>query len=51
MYRADAARAALEGPPEPNRLPSQLIKPSGKLVWFLDRQAASLLTHTPTTGG
>jgi 6-phosphogluconolactonase len=40
----------LEGPPEPNRLPSQLIKPAGKLVWFLDRQAASQLTHTPAGG-
>jgi 6-phosphogluconolactonase len=40
----------LEGPYEPNRLPSQLIKPSGSLVWFVDRLAASQLTQTLTGG-
>jgi 6-phosphogluconolactonase len=35
----------IEGPPDPTRLPSQLIKPSpGELVWFVDRLAAAKLT-------
>ena len=35
----------LEGPPDPVRLPSQLIKPTtGTLVWFVDRLAVAKLT-------
>ncbi len=34
----------LEGPPEPARLPSQLIRPAGgELVWLVDHAAASRL--------
>ena len=37
----------LEGPPDPTRLPSQLIKPTpGALVWFVDRLAVAKLTHS-----
>ena len=33
--------AVLEGPPDPDRVPSQLIRPeSGKLLWLVDRIAA-----------
>ena len=38
-----AARLAevLEGPSEPERLPSQLIRPqNGRLIWLLDEAAA-----------
>ncbi len=35
----------LEGPPDPSRLPSQLIAPTGgALLWFVDRLAAAKLT-------
>lgn len=38
----------LEGPPDTDRLPSQLIRPTaGRLVWLLDREAASRLTRAP----
>jgi 6-phosphogluconolactonase len=34
----------LEGPPDPQRLPSQLIRPaSGRLVWMVDKAAAARL--------
>jgi len=45
---ADKARPlaeVLEGPPDPARLPSQLIRPApGELLWFVDRLAAAQLT-------
>ncbi len=42
--KADALAAVLEGPPDPDRVPSQLIRPeSGKLLWLVDRSAASRL--------
>jgi 6-phosphogluconolactonase len=43
--KASALKAVLEGPRDPHRLPSQLLAPtSGRLVWLIDRAAASLLT-------
>jgi 6-phosphogluconolactonase len=37
-------KAVLEGPHEPEQLPAQLIRPShGRLLWLIDRPAASLL--------
>jgi len=43
-------REVLEGPPDIQRLPSQLIRPSeGRLLWFVDRQAAAQLTLPPAT--
>ncbi len=42
--KADALAEVLEGPPDPERLPSQLIRPeSGRLFWLVDRTAASRL--------
>ena len=42
--KALALKAVLEGPYEPEQLPSQLIKPkSGKLLWLVDTTAASKL--------
>ncbi len=42
--KADALAEVLEGPPDPERLPTQLIRPeSGKLLWLVDRTAASRL--------
>ncbi len=49
--KAEALRRVLEGPYDPEALPSQLIQPrSGKLLMLLDRQAASLLP-APVAGG
>jgi 6-phosphogluconolactonase len=43
--KAEAVKASLEGPPDPDRWPAQAIKPSeGRVVWLLDRAAASLLS-------
>ncbi|MBI3270615.1 MAG: 6-phosphogluconolactonase [Planctomycetes bacterium] len=37
----------LEGPPDPDRLPSQTIRPApGQLVWLVERAAAARLTKT-----
>jgi 6-phosphogluconolactonase len=42
--KAKTLRDVLTGPPEPKRLPSQMIKPtSGELWWYVDRAAASQL--------
>ena len=42
--KAGALREVLEGSPDPDRYPSQLIRPlKGELHWFVDPPAASLL--------
>jgi 6-phosphogluconolactonase len=43
--KAKILREVLEGPPDPRRLPSQAIRPErGKLLWYVDRAAANLLS-------
>jgi 6-phosphogluconolactonase len=43
--KALALKAVLEGPHEPEQLPSQLINPTdGKLLWLLDTASASMLS-------
>jgi 6-phosphogluconolactonase len=38
-------KAVLEGPYEPEQLPSQLLQPTnGKLLWLVDQAAGSMLT-------
>jgi 6-phosphogluconolactonase len=40
-----ALKAVLEGPYEPEQLPSQLLQPTnGKLLWLVDQAAGSMLT-------
>jgi 6-phosphogluconolactonase len=40
--KADTLRQVLEGPDDPERLPSQLIRPRpGSLLWLVDRAAAA----------
>ena len=42
--KAPVLKEVLEGPSDPDRLPSQLIRPaSGRLIWLVDRAAAALL--------
>jgi 6-phosphogluconolactonase len=42
--KAAVLQAVLEGPPDPERLPAQLIRPvAGRLVWLVDQAAASRL--------
>ncbi len=42
--KAEAVRAVLEGPAEPDRLPAQIVRPArGSVEWLLDRDAASRL--------
>lgn len=44
IEKAAALQAVLEGPPDPERLPAQLIRPvAGRLVWLVDQAAASRL--------
>ena len=43
--KADALRAVLEGPYDPDRLPAQLIRPTrGRLRWLVDPSAARSLS-------
>jgi 6-phosphogluconolactonase len=43
--KAPALKAVLEGPYEPEQLPSQLANPThGKLVWLLDTTASAMLS-------
>ena len=43
--KASALQAVLEGPADTDRFPARLIQPaSGRLVWLVDRAAASMLT-------
>ncbi|MFO0966353.1 MAG: 6-phosphogluconolactonase [Gemmataceae bacterium] len=43
--KASVLKEVLEGPRDPERLPSQLIQPeNGNLLWLLDEAAASLLS-------
>lgn len=45
--KAFVLKEVFEGPANPHRLPAQLIKPSdGELVWLVDQEAGSLLTHS-----
>ncbi|PTL36368.1 6-phosphogluconolactonase [Candidatus Methylomirabilis limnetica] len=42
--KAAVLQAVLEGPPDPERLPAQLIRPvAGRLLWLVDQAAASRL--------
>ena len=41
--KAAALKAVLEGPYDPEVYPSQLIKPEGELIWFVDQAAGKLL--------
>jgi 6-phosphogluconolactonase len=41
-----ALKAVLEGPYEPEQLPSQLLQPTnGKLLWLVDQTAAAMLSN------
>jgi 6-phosphogluconolactonase len=43
--KADPLSRVIEGPPNADELPSQLIKPvGGSLIWFIDRAASARLT-------
>ena len=45
MEKADVVRAVLEGPFQPDELPSQVINPiSGQLTWLIDQKAANALS-------
>jgi len=47
--KAQALKAVLEGPHEPAQLPSQLIRPThGMLWWLVDESAAALLDPSTT---
>ncbi len=41
--KAAALKAVFEGPYDPEVYPSQLIKPEGELIWFIDQAAGKLL--------
>jgi 6-phosphogluconolactonase len=44
VEKAAVLQAVLEGPPDPQRLPAQLIRPvAGRLEWLVDQAAASRL--------
>ncbi len=44
VEKAAALQAVLEGPPDPERFPAQLIRPvAGRLVWLVDQAAAGRL--------
>jgi len=41
--KAQVLREVLLDPPDPERLPAQLINPEGKLLWMVDEAAAALM--------
>ncbi|HEY0024986.1 MAG TPA: 6-phosphogluconolactonase [Longimicrobium sp.] len=41
--KASIVRSALEGPIDPYRIPAQLVRPSGEMVWMVDRGAGKEL--------
>lgn len=43
--KAPILREVLEGAPDPQRIPAGLIKPDGRLLWLVDRDASSLLCN------
>jgi len=45
--KAPALKAVLEGPYDPDKYPSQVIKPIGELHWFVDEAAAAELKESP----
>src|ERR1700745_718395 len=46
--KACALKAVLEGSPEPEQLPAQMIQPSnGNLSWLVDQAAGSLFEEAP----
>jgi 6-phosphogluconolactonase len=47
--KAAVLAEVLEGPPDPKRLPSQLVRAAGGTVWLIDRLAAAKLTR-PSPG-
>jgi len=50
--KASALKAVLEGPYEPEQLPSQLIKPAnGKLIFLVDSAAGGMLSKELATTG
>jgi 6-phosphogluconolactonase len=43
--KAEPLAEVLEGPPDPERLPAQMIRPAhGRLAWYVDRPAAARLS-------
>ncbi len=42
--KAEPLKEVLEGTYNPDKYPSQVIKPTGELVWLVDEKAAELLT-------
>lgn len=42
--KADTLRDILEGAPDPEKYPAQSIKPAGKLIWIVEKKAASKLS-------
>jgi 6-phosphogluconolactonase len=44
--KAPALKAVLEGPYEPEQLPSQLLQPTnGQLLWLVDEAAGNMLSN------
>lgn len=50
--KAEAVRAVLEGPADPNEVPAALIRPvDGRVTWIVDAPAASRLMRPDPAGG
>jgi 6-phosphogluconolactonase len=50
--KAEPLAEVLQGPPDPERLPSQRVRPTdGQLLFFVDRAAAARLTLPVTDEG
>jgi 6-phosphogluconolactonase len=45
--KAAVLAEVIDGPPEPQRLPSQAVRPTGRLRWFVDQAAATKLKPRP----
>jgi len=46
--KAQMLRQVLEGPPAPDKLPAQVVRPTlGDVIWMVDAAAAAQLTAPP----
>jgi 6-phosphogluconolactonase/glucosamine-6-phosphate isomerase/deaminase len=49
--KAAAVRSALRDPDDPHRIPAQLVRPSDRISWVVDQEAAAELLRDAKLAG